>query len=263
MFPENILSVLYGNERLIFEALSSLESEIIDKLSLIRVVGRNPHGETSRGFDEEISRIIFQWLRKRGFKGHIITEELISRGNSDEIILLDPIDGSVNLSRGINIYALEIAYGEKLDLDSISAGIVWVIPEKKFFIGLKRRGAYSLSNSQITRLKCERKDYEDTVIDICNTRGEAFEAIKDFATIRMYGSIAYSLTKLIEGAIDGVFDNSGKLKLTDVAGVIPMLEESSAFYKIEVLNEINVNPRCKIVASNDKELFNKLLELLN
>ncbi len=250
-------------EKTLISTILALRDDILSKLSKTDVVGYNPHGEKSRVFDEEICELLIESILDKGFDGFVVTEEKIVEGKTEEAIFLDPIDGSLNVARGINIYALELCYAEKPDLESLSYGLIWDIPNGYYYIGLSNRGAYrfDLETKEIRVLKAQRKDFEDTLIEIGNTKGKAFDMVKKIGTIRELGSIAYAIAKIAQGEIDGLFDNSRKLKFTDIAAGLVILKETGAHYYVEVDGDLLKNPRVKIIASCDKELFNELLEV--
>ena len=261
MLLSDILKIAEGFEKSFLEVIFSLRHEILEKLKNTDVVGYNPFGEKSRAFDEEISKLLIERFVKHGFKGAIVTEEKTVKNISDEVIFIDPVDGSLNAARGINIFAFEACYAKKPGIDFLSASIIWNIPFNQYFIALSTRGAYKCSQEGCANIEARRKDFEDTVIEVGNTSGDAFLKIKKIGTTRILGSIAYAFTKLVEGDIDAIFDNSGKLKFTDVAACILLLREAKAHCYWQLSGDLRSNPRVKIIASTDRNLFEELLSI--
>ncbi len=261
MFPDLVLDKLYSHERMILNIIVSKKYDIIADIGKTRVVGKNLFGETSREFDENISEMLILELKNRGFEGSIVTEEKIEIGKNEERIFIDPVDGSINAARGVPIYCLEIGYATRSDFNALEFGLVWDIPRDEYYMGLRGRGCYKINaRGRFSKIIAGRWDYDDTVIEIGNTSGDITEKLRKMGTLRKFGSIAFSMVKLAEGNIDAVFDVSGKLKLTDIAGALVILKESGVKYKVSIFDE-NINPRVGIIASTDKSLFQELLSL--
>ena len=252
-----IFSFLDENERLVIITLNEYRERILRALDYKKVVKFNDFGETSRFFDEEISNILIGGLREHGFTGYIVTEEKISDGNENSVVYIDPIDGSLNLTRDIPIYCLELGLYERSEGLNGRMGVIWYIPQEAFYIALRGRGVYKLWENELKKLSNERIDHSDTLIVTENTSGVVLDRLKEIGTTRHYGSIGVAIAKMSEGLIDGIFDISGKLKFTDIAGGLVHLNELNI--KCEVFRLSNgLNPKVGIVASIDDVLFDKL-----
>mgnify|MGYP000725224447 CR=1 FL=1 len=257
---DELFNLLTPTEKMIYEAFLSIRDDVLNSIKKRDVVGFNVFGETSREFDERISDLIIGSLRKEGFTGHVVTEEKIDKGNGNEIIYVDPVDGSLNAARGIPLYCFEMGYNAYKDFKNMQFGLIWIIPSNQVYIGLKDRGNYLISGDKFEKIETKRWDLEDTVIEISNTSGEILNELKKLGTTRSLGSIAYSITKLIEGNIEAIFDLTGKLKLTDIAGGITLINEAKIDYMVEIFEE-KMNPRIGIIASVDKKLYKSLIQL--
>lgn len=253
---------LSKNEKIILTMLNDIRDSVNDLLSKREFVGFNPFGETSRGFDEEISKLSIDKLRNLGFRGDIITEEKIDFGGDNFSIYIDPIDGSLNASRRIPIFCYEIGlYSKKSKLvEDAIMGVIWDIPRDIYYLGFKGRGAFKVWDGNMKALESKRWDFKDTLIDAVNTSGAMLTQLKKLGTTRQYGSIAFSISRMLEGNIDGIFDVTGKLKFTDIAGGLPMLNESKVHYEVIYFDD-NLNPRVGILASSDEKLFREIFSL--
>lgn len=259
------LNLFSPTERLILKTFNAIRENIEGFLAEKDPSSLNPHGEISRGFDKKISEWLIEYLRKQGFRGTIVTEEKIDVGEN-ETIYIDPIDGSLNAARGIPLYGMTIALSEKEKQSTITFGLVWVIPEDTVIIGNKNAIIRITKEEKLTKISESPNTKDpDTIIETGDTTGEALKKIKKKYSIRHFGSISYAFAKMIEGVIDGIFDNSGKLKLTDIAAFIPILEKLKVPYHIEQVKvgDGNVlNPRVKFVASIRQEVFQSIKILL-
>ncbi|MGQ4891665.1 MAG: inositol monophosphatase family protein [Candidatus Njordarchaeia archaeon] len=253
---------LSQEEEIVVEMLNKIRGDVFKFLEKKDVVGFNPFGETSRGFDEEISAASIRKLRELGFRGTIVTEEKISWGGENYIIYIDPIDGSLNASRSIPIYCYEVGLFSRSNENNSGGimGVIWDIPRDNYYIAMRGRGVYKIVNGELKNLKPRRWDFNDTLIDAVNTSGGTLDMLKKVGTTRQFGSIAFSITGLLEGKIDAIFDMTGKLKFTDIAGGKVLLNEAKVNHKVLFFDE-EINPRSGIIASTDRNLFNKLVEL--
>jgi len=262
-------NIFSPTEKLILKTYFSLREKIDLFLAEKNPSSFNPYGEISRSFDKRVSEWLIKTLRESGFKGNIITEEKIDVTGEEVTIFIDPIDGSLNAARGIPIYGMTMGFSQGEKHEVFTFGLVWLIPEDRIIMGNMKRTLKITNGNQLFEIESLTvKNDPDTVIETGDTTGEVLREIREHYSIRHFGSIAYSFTKMIEGAIDGIFDNSGKLKMTDVAGFIPILNRLKVPYKIVKIEEVGgsrdnmYNPRVKLVTSTKKEVFQVLSRLL-
>jgi len=252
--------------------ISSLFVELLNKIKPLlissqdrTIVGRNVYGETVRSLDIKVDILAKKFLRDRGFRGLVVSEEGISNFGANGCIFLDPVDGSLNYARGLKKYGFLIAYSNTCDYHDTATSLIWVAENDKAILGIKNQGVFLVRDydyKQIT-LKVERKDI-DVVIEVGDTVGEKLSWLRKIASLRHFGSMAYAFSLFIEGSIDGIVDYSSKLKLTDVAAFIPILEELDYQYQIDILDKVTyLNPRIGFLVASNSELFKKILQIIN
>jgi len=247
--------------RLLLDVLLAAKREIHRALIHVYSTGKNIYGKTARGFDTLINRILIDTFRSFGFEGTIISEESIDYGNDKEFIIIDPVDGSLNVVKRIPAFAVSLAYSQGDSLDDILSGLIWTIVPNEFFLGIKGFGAFKLSGSDyvnIERIKAERRDFAATLIDVGFTTSAILERLRDFGEIRITGSITFSITRVAEGYLDAIFDVSGSLRFNDIAAGIPLLSEAGAKMEAIPLGPLLENPRVLFLASCDSDVFNTL-----
>lgn len=227
------------------------------------VVGKNIYGETVRSLDKKVDSYVKDFLRGHGFKGLVISEEGVKDFGREGCIFLDPVDGSLNYARKLKKYGFLIAYSQTCEDSDPAIGLVWVAEDDVAILGIRGRGVFKIRDSNREQIiKKARREDVDTVIEIGDMVGEKLSWLRKIASLRHFGSMAYAFKLFIEGSIDGIIDYSSKLKLTDVAAFIPILNELGYQYRIDVLNnETNLNPRVGFLVANTIELFKKLLQL--
>jgi len=91
--------------------------------------------------DKISEKILIQKAKKIGFKGKILAEEMgkINLGNSNQRLIIDPLDGSYFYSRGIPNFCVAIALEEN---DKIIYATVYNPITKELFFAEKGKGAF-------------------------------------------------------------------------------------------------------------------------
>lgn len=124
-------------------------------------------------------------------------EGLDKKPESNKYWLIDPIDGTVNFSKGMPEYCISIAYVEN---NEPIIGIIYSPEMDLFFKAEKNNGVY-LNNKKITVSK--ENDLEKMMIYIANVRGETFKYIKEIEEkvmrIRLLGSAALQIAYVAAG----------------------------------------------------------------
>ena len=248
--------------RLLLEVLSEIKPTLLAS-SYKNAMGENAYGEVIREIDSVVDERVKKILSDKGFRGLIISEEGVSGQSKEPCIYLDPVDGSLNYSRGLSQYGFLIAFSKKCSLKDVSIGLVWVAESDLAIIGYRGKGVFFISGSSIEQVvEINAREDPDVLLEVGDTVGEKLSWIKKMASIRHFGSMAYSFTLFVKGVIDGIIDVSSKLKFTDVAAFIPILDELKLPYRIHVLdNNYHHNPRVGVVIANNYELFSKLLKI--
>jgi len=245
---------------LFFDIAERNRDKIINMLKEKRIVGINPHGGYTRYFDKAIESLIIGELRKSGYEGYIVGEELgISDGKREEWIYIDPLDGSHNVARGINFYCLSVAYGTGSRIDDVKSALVWDIPNDVYYVAEKGKGAYRLYGNKMERIKTTRK-YDVIILDVGFTiKEKCLKKIAEIGTFRRLGSIIISSMKVAEGMLEGIFDVN-KLRATDVAAAYLILQEANAYAYVEP-KEIHTNPTVRFIAAKNKDIYDMLMQI--
>ncbi len=143
----------YPETDLLYGILKSRRKKIRRFLRRGEIIGRNPYGDASRFFDRAIEELIVSDLRSRGFSGNIVGEEGgIRYGRRRGWIYIDPLDGSLNVVRGIDYYCCSMAYADGPKIQDIRSAVVWDIPNDVFYLAERGRGAYRIRGRKRERL---------------------------------------------------------------------------------------------------------------
>tara|TARA_B100000408_G_scaffold81691_1_gene62409 strand:+ start:885 stop:1595 length:711 start_codon:yes stop_codon:yes gene_type:complete len=197
--------------------------------------------------DIKAEKIIIEELMKAKKNYSIISEEDGSKINSDSenVWIIDPIDGTSNFLHGIPHFAISIALKSN---NEIISGLIYDPIKDEMFYAEKNNGAF-FNNQRIKVSK--KKEIEDCLF----ATGGKEKVISDFIT-RKTGSAALDMAYVAAGRYDGYFQNN--LNLWDVAAGIIIIKEAGG-----IVNEINLSnhSNIKIIASSSR-INEKMLEKL-
>ncbi len=197
--------------------------------------------------DIKAEKIIIEELMKAKKNYSIISEEDGSKINSDSenVWIIDPIDGTSNFLHGIPHFAISIALKSN---NEIISGLIYDPIKDEMFYAEKNSGAF-FNNQRIKVSK--KKEIEDCLF----ATGGKEKVISGFLT-RKTGSAALDMAYVAAGRYDGYFQNN--LNLWDVAAGIIIIKEAGG-----IVNEINLSnhSNIKIIASSSR-INEKMLEKL-
>jgi len=197
--------------------------------------------------DTKAEKIIIEELMKAKKNYSIISEEDGSKINSDSenVWIIDPIDGTSNFLHGIPHFAISIALKSN---NEIISGLIYDPIKDEMFYAEKNSGAF-FNNQRIKVSK--KKEIENCLF----ATGGKEKIISDFIT-RKTGCAALDMAYVAAGRYDGYFQNN--LNLWDVAAGIIIVKEAGG-----IVNEINLSNHnnIKIIASSSR-INEKMLEKL-
>ena len=197
--------------------------------------------------DTRTEKIIINELMKSKKNYSIISEEGGSKINSDSqnVWIIDPIDGTTNFLHGVPHFAISIALKSNHEIIS---GLIYDPIKDEMFYAEKNNGAY-LNNQRIKVSK--KKD-----IDSC-LFGTGGETAKANLITRKSGCAALDMAYVATGRYDGYFQNN--LNLWDIAAGIIIVKEAGG-----IINEINLSKNDNInIRASSAAINQKMLEKLN
>ena len=197
--------------------------------------------------DTKAEKIIIEELMKAKKNYSIISEEDGSKINSDSenVWIIDPIDGTSNFLHGIPHFAISIALKSN---NEIISGLIYDPIKDEMFYAEKNNGAF-FNNQRIKVSK--KKEIENCLF----ATGGKEKVISDFIT-RKTGSAALDMAYVAAGRYDGYFQNN--LNLWDVAAGIIIIKEAGG-----IINEINLSNHSNIkIITSSSRINEKMLEKL-
>ena len=198
--------------------------------------------------DEKAEKIIIEELSKSRKKYSILSEEVgeINNSDTDNIWIIDPIDGTTNFLHGIPHFAISIALKSK---NEIISGLIFDPIKNEMFYAEKNNGAYFNNH----RIKVSKKKK----IENCLFATGGKEEIKSNLNTRKSGSAALDMAYVAAGRYDGCFQDH--LHLWDIAAGIILVKEAGG--KINDIDFSNIEEIKMRAASNS--INEKMLEKLD
>jgi myo-inositol-1(or 4)-monophosphatase len=199
-------------------------------------LGRGAGGDLTLKIDDQAERAIFDELERLHAQGHeftVISEERgeIGYGGTRTLVVVDPIDGSLNAKRGLAPYAVSIAVADGPTMADVSFGYVYDFGLGEEWVAT-RGGGVRRDGQALGDPGPERRSPEGLLelVALESARPEwILEGISDFVglahRIRAYGSIACSLCQLAAGRIDAMATLSAA-RSVDAAAAQLILRES-------------------------------------
>lgn len=187
-------------------------------------------------------QIILETLKKKFKSYNYLAEELGFQNNySDYTWIIDPLDGTVNYSRGLNLCAISIALTHK---NKTILGIIYNPFLKELYYATKK-GAF-LNGKKI--LVSQNLKLKNCLVIGALSSEISKNSIKQFSKLRILnneslgvlriGSAAYALCLLARGSVDIFFGNS--LKAWDVQAGAFLVEQAGGIVKKKLMVDIHL-----------------------
>ena len=196
--------------------------------------------------DKHVEKILIEELSKTKKNYSFLSEEIgeIKNKDSDNIWIIDPIDGTTNFLHGIPHFAICIALESKKE---IKCGLIFDPIKDEMFFAEKNKGAY-LNN---IRLRVSQKNSIDDCLFSSNHEGVKFSNLN----MRYTGCAALDLAYVACGRLDGFFHNS--INLWDVAAGELLIKEAGGMVNdIYQFSKNNINIRASSSSINNEMLKN-------
>jgi myo-inositol-1(or 4)-monophosphatase len=197
-----------------------------------------------------------------------VSEEVGRSGDGLPLIVVDPIDGSVNAKRGIPFFSISIAVANGETMDDVEFGYVYDFGSQEEWTAERGRGAF-LDGRPLDgpgpKPELEILSFEATV----TTRiAEQAPHVVDLAQrLRVMGSLALSLCHLAAGRIDGVVSLK-PARSVDIAAAQLLVRERGI--EIELFDDppfgrapLDLEGRSRVAAAGTPELCRRLADALN
>jgi len=172
----------------------------------------------------------FKSVVGEGVEGYyVISEEGFEKPpEGGRYILVDPVDGTSNMCRGIPFSAVSLAVSDGDTMDSVRIGVVRDIFRGAVYYAVRGRGAYK--DGRRIRVGVGRR-LSEAAVSVAVTRAvcgrsKVLEILPALPYPRYLGSASLEACLVAEGALDAYVDVRGLLRVFDVAAAQLIVREA-------------------------------------
>jgi len=245
---------------------------------MAKPIGRGAGGDVTIEIDRFSEELFIEKFESFNIPAIVLSEEkgkirLNRADNESPIVLVDPIDGSLNAKRGLPFYSIAVAKTGKT-VGATSVGLVVNLSNGDRFYAIKGKGAFR-DNYFLERhgIKAKRiKTGEDKNRGVLIAEGmdkeSAFKQFlvyrKLFAKIRVFGSVALDLSYLAASAADG-FIHPLKSRAFDYAAGKLILEEAGGCLTDPLGNDfdadVTLNGASPFIAARNRAILDEMIKI--
>jgi myo-inositol-1(or 4)-monophosphatase len=208
-------------------------------------VGQGLGGDETTAIDKAAEDAIL--ARFRAIDGiTIVSEEAGRIGNGSTVVVVDPIDGSLNAKRGIPFFSVSIAVADGPTMGDVHFGYVYDFGNGEEWVARRGEGA-TLNGERLTvrpKDTIEILSFEATLTSLIAR--DAPKIAELAYRLRIMGSLALSLCHLAAGRVDAVCSLKGA-RSVDIAAAQLLVREAGL--AIELFDD----PRAFVDAELDLE----------
>ena len=218
--------------------------------------------------DYTAERRAMDFIAAENVPARLVSEEAgtIDIGGEPEIVvILDPLDGSLNFTRSIPFCSVAAAagpYKPDFKISDVEAGVVKSVFDGETFYAEKGRGAFKNGQQlSVERFKTTVKPLLSLYVHGVEKTRYPYERLIVGSKVRVLGSIALEICYIAESGLDAVLDLRGTLRIVDVAAGKVVLEEAGGTVKLigeGVEQPVDAKKGLCMVAAKDEALANKL-----
>ena len=230
------------------------------------VVGEGLGGDDTTAVDKAAEDAILARLRELDVT--IVSEEVGRVEGGSTVVVVDPIDGSLNAKRGIPFFSVSIAVADGERMGDVHFGYVYDFGSGEEWVA--RRGEGATLNGE--RLNVRPKDrieilsFEATLTSLIAR--DAPRVAELAYRLRIMGSLALSLCHLAAGRVDAVCSlkvarsvdiASAQLLVREAGLAIELFDDPRAFADAE----LDLVGRSRVAAAGTAELCRQLADALS
>jgi myo-inositol-1(or 4)-monophosphatase len=218
--------------------------------------------------DSEAQEAISETLISAGVSVNVISEEGdYSLGEGGPYLIVDPVDGTTNLARGIPLAVTSLALSETQWLSGATMGIILDLYTGDVYRAERNLGAWR-GGLRINTAK--PRSVKGALISLDISKGAPIDPVRalihEAGHLRQLGCTALALCHIASGLIDAHVDLRGSLRATDVAAGLVILKEAGG---IRILNgslngdlELSKESTLSLVATSGPGMMEDILKLL-
>ena len=231
------------------------------------IVGDGRGGDETTAIDRAAEEVIL--ARVRDAAGTIVSEEVGRLGGSElPLVVVDPIDGSLNAKRGIPFFSISIAVAEGETMEDVVFGFVHDFGSGEEWTARRGEGAW-LNGARLGALR-PKEEVEILSFEATRTSLVAREAPKVVELayrLRIMGSLALSLCHLAAGRVDAVCSLKPARSVDIAAAQLLCIELGLALDLFDVEEPFGAAPldleqRSRVVAAGSEAVCRRIAAAL-
>jgi myo-inositol-1(or 4)-monophosphatase len=212
-------------------------------------------------------------LHARGARFTAVSEErgLVDFGDPGVLVVIDPIDGSLNAKRGLTHHALSVAVAEGPTMADVVFGFVYDLGPGEEWRAVRGGGAH-LNDAPLNDPMPERRrrdgKLEVVAIESADPRWLAASSdalVSVTGRVRAMGSIAISLCQVAATRVDGMATLANCRAVDAAAGQLVVRESGGlvAFTAMDapLAAPLDLEPRSPVVAARNETTLGELATL--
>jgi len=224
-------------------------------------------GDDTTAIDQAAEDAIL--ARFRALDVTIVSEEVGRFGTGSTLVVVDPIDGSLNAKRGIPYFSLSIAFADGERMDDVFLGYVYDFGSGEEWIGRRGEGA-TLNGRPLGGVRpkdpIEILSFEATLTSLVAEKASAVAGLA--YRLRLIGSLAISLCHLAAGRVDAVCSlkaarsvdiAAAQLLCREVGLALELFDDPRPFGEAE----LDLLGRSRIAAAGNTVLCRELADALS
>lgn len=167
------------------------------------VLRRGEGGDDTTAIDAAAEHLVLERFRPLGVS--IVSEEVGFIDGDSTVVVVDPIDGSLNAKRGIPFFSVSIAVADGRRMKDVHFAYVYDFGSGEEWTARRGEGAW-LNGEPLGAVRPKEQieilSFEATLTSLVAEHAAAFSGIAH--RLRVMGSLALSLCHLAAGRVDGV-----------------------------------------------------------
>jgi myo-inositol-1(or 4)-monophosphatase len=238
---------------------------------------RGEGGDRTLVIDQQAEDAVFAQLdalHAAGARFTAISEErgVIEYGGGGVLVVIDPLDGSLNAKRGMRSYSLSIAVADGPTMADVAFGYVYDFGPREEWVARRGEGAF-LDGVRIDAPPAERRlpdgRLEMLAIESADPRWIAPKIEALGATVyrlRAIGSIAISMCQLAPTRVDGML-TLWRTRAVDIAAAQLVVREAGAVVAFTAFDDplgapLDLEPHSPVVAARTPASLAQLIAIL-
>jgi len=242
-------------------------AEMPTRLEREPVMRQGEGGDDTTAIDEAAERVVLDRFRPLGIS--IVSEEVGFVEGDSTLVVVDPIDGSLNAKRGIPFFSVSIAVADGRTMDGVHFAYVYDFGSGEEWLARRGEGAW-LNGEPLGGLRPKERieilAFEATRTSLIARHAPAFTELA--YRLRVMGSLALSLCHLAAGRVDGVCSlkearsvdiAAAQLLCREVGLSLELFDDPRAFGEAE----LDLERRSRIAAAGTPELCRQIAAALS